>query len=57
MDGIRRFDESPGTSVPERELLVWNDESVKASLDRGLADVAEGNFRRLDHVTEDVIDD
>jgi hypothetical protein len=57
VDGFRRFDESPGASVPKRELLVWNDESVKASLGRGLADVAEGNFRRLDHLTEDVTDD
>ncbi len=57
VDGFRRFDESPGANIPERELLVWNDESLRASLDRGLADAAEGNVRRLDHLTEDVTDD
>lgn len=57
VDGFRGFDESPGSNIPERELLVWDDESVRASLVRGLADAAEGNVRRLDHLTEDVTDD
>ena len=43
----------PSPSIPERELLVWTDEEVRASLARGLADAAEGNVRRLDGLTED----
>lgn len=56
MDEFRRVDEASGVSIPEPELLVWTDESVKASLARGLADAAEGNVRRLDHLTEDAAD-
>lgn len=59
MDGFRRFEEvavgeaviASRASVPERELLVWDDEAVKASLIRGLADIAEGKVKRLDHLT------
>jgi hypothetical protein len=39
-------------SIAEREQLVWNDEAVMASLARGLADVADGNIRRLDEITD-----
>lgn len=41
----------PLASIPRRELLVWENEELKASLFRGLADAAEGNLRRLDWVT------
>ena len=43
----------PLASTPRRELLVWEDEELKASLFRGLADAAEGKVRRLDWVTSD----
>lgn len=43
----------PLASIPKRELLVWEDEELKASLFRGLADAAEGKVRSLDWVTAD----
>jgi hypothetical protein len=43
----------PLASIPKRELLVWEDEQLKASLFRGLADAAEGKVRSLDWVTAD----
>jgi hypothetical protein len=43
----------PLASIPKRELLVWEDEELKASLFRGLADAAEGKVRALDWVTAD----
>jgi hypothetical protein len=43
----------PLASIPKRELLVWEDEELKASLFRGLADAAEGKVRTLDWVTAD----
>jgi hypothetical protein len=36
-----------------RELLVWENEELKASLFRGLADAAEGRTERLDWLTDD----
>ena len=49
---------TPLASIPRRELLVWENDELRASLFRGLADVAEGNVRRLDWVTaEDDEDD
>jgi hypothetical protein len=44
---------TPLASIPRRELLVWENEELKASLFRGLADAAEGKVRRLDWLTED----
>lgn len=44
---------TPLATIPKRELFVWENEELKASLFRGLADAAEGNFRTLDWVTED----
>jgi hypothetical protein len=41
----------PLASIPRRELLVWENDELRASLFRGLADAAEGNARRLDWVT------
>lgn len=43
----------PLASIPKRELLVWENEELKASLFRGLADAAEGKVRPLDWVTAD----
>lgn len=44
------FDEIP-PSVPGRELLVWENDELRASLFRGLADAAEGQGRPLPWVT------
>jgi hypothetical protein len=41
----------PLASVPKRELLVWENDELRASLFRGLADAAEGNVRPLSWVT------
>jgi hypothetical protein len=43
----------PLASIPKRELLVWENDELRASLFRGLADAAEGNARTLDWVTAD----
>src|SRR5882762_7039603 len=48
---------TPVTSIPKRELVVWENEELKASLYRGLADAAEGKTRRLDWLTEDTDDE
>jgi len=48
---------TPVTSIPKRELVVWENEELKASLYRGLADAAEGKTRRLDWLTEDIDDE
>lgn len=39
---------TPLASVPKRELLVWEDEQLRASLLRGLADAAESRVSRRD---------
>lgn len=43
----------PLATIPKRELLVFENDELKASLFRGLADAAEGNIRALDWVTAD----
>ncbi len=43
---------TPVATIPTRELLVWENEDLKASLFGGLADAAEGKVRRLDWLTE-----
>ncbi len=43
----------PVASIPKRELLVWENDELKAALFRGLADAAEGKIRSLDWVTAD----
>jgi hypothetical protein len=42
---------TPLASIPKRELPVWEDDQLRASVFRGLADAAESNIRRLDWVT------
>lgn len=44
---------TPLASIPKRELPVWQDDQLRASVFRGLADAAEGNVRALDWVTGD----
>ncbi|PZS37604.1 MAG: hypothetical protein DLM62_18325 [Pseudonocardiales bacterium] len=39
---------TPLASIPKRELLVWEDEQLRISLLRGLADVTQGRFARRD---------
>ncbi len=43
---------TPLASIPKRELLVWENDELRASLFRGLADAAERNVRALDWVTD-----
>lgn len=42
---------TPLASIPKRELLVWENDELRASLFRGLADAAEGKARALSWVT------
>lgn len=42
---------TPLASIPARELIVWENDELRASLFRGLAEAAEGKARRLDWVT------
>lgn len=44
---------SPVVSVPKREMIIWENSALRASLLRGLADAAEGKVRELDWVTSD----
>ena len=43
----------PLALIPKRELLVWENAELRASLFRGLAEAAEGKGRPLDWVTAD----
>ncbi|CCH27389.1 hypothetical protein ABZ816_33015 [Actinosynnema sp. NPDC047251] len=45
---------TPLASIPKRELMVWQNDELRASLFRGLADAAEGKVQKLDWVTADV---
>lgn len=40
---------TPMASIPQRELLVWQNAQVRASLQRGLADLAAGRVETLDY--------
>lgn len=44
---------TPLASIPRRELLVWENDELRASLFRGLADAADGDVRPLEWVTAD----
>ena len=44
---------TPLASIPRRELLVWENDELRASLFRGLADAADTNVRELEWVTAD----
>lgn len=43
---------TPLVSVPRRELLVWEDDRVRASLARGLSESAAGEVQDLGDFTE-----
>jgi hypothetical protein len=43
---------TPLASIPKRELLIWENAELRASLFRGLAEAAEGKAKRLDWVTD-----
>ncbi|MGI9004323.1 MAG: hypothetical protein ACR2GH_22175 [Pseudonocardia sp.] len=43
---------TPLVSIPRRELLVWEDEQLRASLLRGLADAAQGRAARRDDLLD-----
>lgn len=44
---------TPVVSVPKREMIVWDDDGLRASVLRGLADATEGKVRELDWATSD----
>lgn len=48
---------TPMASIPQRELLVWENESVRNSLLRGLADVSAGRVSRRDDYLDGDDDD
>lgn len=48
---------TPMASIPQRELLVWENESVRHSLLRGLTDVAAGRVSRRDDYLDGGDDD
>jgi len=65
-DGVRRNDRflvstrstgeillTPLASIPKRELLVWEDDELRTSLLRGLADVTQGRISRRDDLLDD----
>jgi hypothetical protein len=43
---------TPMASIPQRELLVWENEQVRQSLQRGLADVANGRISARDDLLD-----
>ena len=43
---------SPVVSVPKREMIIWENELVRASLARGLAQAAAGDLRDLGDFTQ-----
>lgn len=50
---------TPLVSIPKRELIIWENEQLRASLARGLADSAAGKVKELGDFTRyaDDIDD
>ncbi len=48
---------TPMALIPKRELLVWENEELRASLARGIAQVRAGEVADLDLSTLDVPDD
>ena len=39
---------TPLASIPRRELIIWENQELRESLLRGLADVAAGRVREMD---------
>jgi hypothetical protein len=48
---------TPLVSIPKRELIVWENEQLRASLARGLADSAAGRVKDLGDFTQYANDD
>jgi len=44
---------TPLASIPKRELLVWEDDALRESLMRGLADASQGRVSRRDDLLND----
>lgn len=44
---------TPLASIPKRELLVWEDDALRESLLRGLADVSQGRVSERDDLLGD----
>lgn len=44
---------TPMASIPRRELLIWENDSLRESLLRGLGDAAAGRVRRRDDLLDD----
>jgi len=44
---------TPLASIPKRELLVWEDDALRESLLRGLADASQGRVDRRDDLLDD----
>ena len=44
---------TPLASIPKRELLVWEDDKLRESLLRGLADASQGRVSRRDDLLDD----
>lgn len=43
--------------IPARELIIWENDDLRSSLFRGLAEAAEGNGRELDWLDKVDVDD
>ncbi len=44
---------TPMASIPRRELLIWDDDSLRESLLRGLGDVAGGRVATRDDLLDE----
>ena len=44
---------TPMASIPRRELIIWQDASVRESLNRGLDDLAQGRTAPWDELLDD----
>ena len=44
---------TPLASIPKRELLVWEDDALRESLLRGLADASQGRVSQRDDLLDD----
>lgn len=44
---------TPLASIPKRELLVWENDELRASLLRGLTEAAQGRVSRRDELLDD----
>ena len=47
---------TPLASIPKREMLVWEDQALRESLLRGLADASQGRISRRDGLLDNDAD-